>query len=65
MISVWPSGEDLATAPAAIEPLAPGRFSTRNGLPVCTPSSCAVSRPITSVVPPGGKPTRIFTGWLG
>src|ERR1700752_528438 len=46
-------------------PLAPPRFSTTKGLPSCSESSFAVSRPITSVVPPCGKPTMTRTGCVG
>lgn len=58
---LWPSGALFATTPAPMVPLAPPRFSTTNGLPSCSESSLAVRRPMTSVVPPGGKPTMTRT----
>ena len=63
-IIVYPSAGAFAKASAAIEPLAPGRFSTT----VVYPASfnfCATARATMSLVPPATKGTSTFTGLLG
>ena len=67
---VWPSGAAFATAAVAVLPLAPGRFSTRNVLPVrcCNPS--ARTRAMMSGVEPAANGTRMVTfrsgqAWAG
>ena len=54
-----------ATTPAPTLPLAPVRFSTKTGVFKIVPKALATMRAITSDVPPGGKGTMIFKGWLG
>src|SRR6516225_3517431 len=56
-ISVCPSGADLATASAAIEPPAPPRLSTTMVAFTASPSICANGRDTMSVAPPGGNGT--------
>ena len=63
--SVWPSGADLATASAPIAPPAPPRFSTTTGWPMLSLMRWATMRATTSVVPPAGKGTMIFSGLDG
>ena len=63
--NVVPSGAAWATAPAPIEPEAPGRFSTMNCWPSAVVSSAARMRATWSVEPPGGKPTMNFTVFDG
>ena len=63
--NVVPSGAAWATAPAPIEPEAPGRFSTMNCWPSAVVSWAARMRATWSVEPPGGKPTMNFTVFEG
>src|SRR5690349_25075656 len=44
---------------------APGRFSITNDCPVRSDSHCPISRAVTSVEPPGAKPTTSRTGRAG
>ena len=55
--SVWPSGADLATALAPIEPPAPPRLSTTRVALSASPSAWATGRATISVGPPAGKGT--------
>jgi hypothetical protein len=50
---------------AATFPLAPGLFSTTTGWPSVFCNSAATTRAMTSVVPPGGKPTMNLIGFAG
>ena len=63
-MKVWPSAI-LATSVAARLPLAPGLLSTKTGWPSASDSGCASRRAITSVVPPGAKPTTSRIGLVG
>ena len=65
IISVWPSGGSFASCAAASAPLAPARFSTITVWRQAFSSSWPTSRAMMSVVPPGGKPTRILIGPFG
>jgi|GEM_PF-4651988 len=51
--SVYPSAGALATACAAIVPLAPPRFSTTTDWSSRRPRCCAYSRATISTEPPG------------
>ena len=62
IISRLPSGAASFTACAAIRPPAPGRFSTITGEPIEAVILSAIKRAVASAEPPGGKPTKIFTG---
>ena len=55
----------LATRSLPITPLAPPRFSTMNGCPVCSLRRCASTRATLSTAPPGRNGTMILTPWLG
>ena len=59
---VWPSGSDCATPCVAINPFAPGRFSTTTGWPSRSDIFGAISRARMSIPPPGGKPMTIRIG---
>jgi hypothetical protein len=63
--STVPLAGCLATYSAAITPPAPALFSTVTGTPHARASFCAITRAITSVPPPGGKPTTMRTGAVG
>src|SRR5258708_31231920 len=62
---VVPSGGDLAAMPMLILPPAPARFSTTNCWPRLSPIFWLSRRAMTSVGPPGAKPTSTLTGLLG
>jgi len=51
--------------PAAIDPPAPGRFSTSTGWPHCCESFSTTVRAVTSVALPGAIPTTTRTGLAG
>ena len=61
---VWPSGGAAFSACTAIAPPAPGLFSTITGWPISLEIDSARMRATTSIVPPGGAGTMIFTGLL-
>ena len=54
-----------ATAAAPMLPLAPVLFSMNTFTPSVSPSGLAISRAITSEVPPGGNGTTMRSGLLG
>jgi hypothetical protein len=60
IIRFWPSGAIFASCDAAMAPLAPARFSTITAVCQAFSNSWPTSRAMMSVVPPGGKPTRIL-----
>ena len=65
--NVLPSGFELATASAAIAPLAPALFSTTTETPSLALKISAAIRPAMSDGPPAAKPTTkrigsLFTG---
>ena len=55
--TVRPSGAALATASLPRTPPAPERFSISTAWPSSGPTCAAISRAITSVLPPGGQGT--------
>jgi hypothetical protein len=55
----------LATRFDPILPFAPPRLSTTTGWPSCSDSLTAISRPMMSLVPPGGNGTTILIGRTG
>ena len=59
MNNVWPSGADFETYSAAIELLAPGRFSTTACWPHFSVNRCASWRASVSVTPPGEAGTTM------
>ena len=63
--TTWPSDGWLSTLVAAMEPLAPPRFSTITGWPSCLPSVVLTVRAITSDTPPAGYGTISVTGLAG
>ncbi len=63
--SVYPSGADLATNSFAMIDPAPVRFSGSTCCERPSPIFCAMIRPTTSTLPPGGKPTSSRTGFAG
>jgi hypothetical protein len=54
----------LAAIAEAIPP-APGRFSTMNCPPIRSETLPAISRVVTSAMPPAPKPTMMRTGLVG
>jgi hypothetical protein len=63
MPMVWPSEAALAMAAVPIEPPAPARLSTMNGLPSEARIASAITRAITSVEPPAANGTISVTGF--
>jgi hypothetical protein len=65
MSRVYPSGALRATNSVPIAPEAPGRFSTTNGWPNTELRWGAMTRAITSLLPPAPDATMILIGRAG
>src|SRR5450759_911123 len=63
--NVYPSGADLTTASAPILPPAPGRLSMTTVWPSSGRRLSAITRAVTSVLPPGGYGTTSLIGLEG
>src|SRR5688572_1322072 len=63
--SVYPSGDAVRTAWAAIAPSAPGLFSMTNVCPSCFDNTSPMILAATSEGPPAGKGTSRRTGLDG
>lgn len=61
-VIVWPSGLALTVKAVPMAPLAPGLFSTTTGTPRISDNFGARARAITSLEPPGVKPTTTVIG---
>ena len=65
LMSVKPSGVDLATNSAAMRPSAPVLFSTRTCWPSASETFGAITRARMSLPPPGANPTIHLIGLVG